>query len=608
MMDLTFARSIHWIQHITTPKKIRWSTALFVAVLSIMNGLTILFPIQHARVALLFLFLNAFAPFVPSGGMFLYTGRTMALLLGLFLFLIASGLARGKARAWQFAVVLLPLSALAHLMKGLNIEAAVLITCIWVLLMRCRACFRVESDPWHMRQGFVFLGGGFLLLLIYMLGGYYILQDQFFTTGFARAVIHSLLWRAIDLPAHDIIPETRLAHWFLSSLSWLSSAVLLTGMVLVLRPVSGRWWLQFQHEMSAQARVKSWELIRKFGAQTLAFFALDSRNMRYLALAGEGVVNYRLVGDVAVLVGDPVTIPAARERVLKQFLNFCALKDWRMAVYQAQPEFLPLYRKLGLSVIKIGEEALLNPQTFTLKGSAMANVRTSSRRAEREGVTLEWYEGEPPCAVLAQLQDLSRIWLSGKGGRQSTEMGFSIGRLSELASAGRCSVQVAELPSQDQEQGVTPRLLLVVARNAAGVPCAFMSFTPVYGQLQTAENGKKVRTGWGWALDLMRRVPDAPPGVMELLIVQAIARFRCAGAEVLSLGMVGLADTRQEMTSSQRNIAHLAIEHISLLEAHRSLMHFKQKFQPTWESRYLVVSGTLALPKVGFALLRAHQE
>ncbi|HTK07992.1 MAG TPA: phosphatidylglycerol lysyltransferase domain-containing protein [Ktedonobacteraceae bacterium] len=579
--------------------------ALAVALLSIVNGLTTLLPTPHGRLTLLYLLIDTFAPFVPSGGIFVYTGRTLALLLGFFLFLVALGLVRGKERAWQCAVVLLPLSALAHLMKGLNIEAALLITGIWAMLLYFRNYFRVESDPWHMRQGVAFLGLGCVLLFIYLLGGYSLLQNQFFTTGVAHAVAHALLRRVVDLPSHEVIPETHIARWFLSSIPWLSSAVFLTGMVLILRPVSGRWWLHYQRERNEQMHAKAWELIKTFGVQTMAFFALDARNMRYIAPGGEGVVNYRLIGDTAVVVGDPVAAPEARERVLKQFLSLCALKDWRMAVYQARADDLPLYRKLRLTVMKIGEEALLHPQTFLLKGAAMANVRTSSRRAEREGVFLDWYEGEPPREVLALLQELSQTWLQGKGSKQNNEMGFSMGRLSELCEAGRRSEQIA-MPVA-QEQGATPCLMLAVARNRGGVPCAFMSFTPIYGCLRIDEDGKYVRMGWGWALDLMRRVPDAPPGVMELLIVQAVERFRDAGAEIFSLGMVGLADTRQEMSPGQQNLARLATEHIQWLETHRSLLQFKQKFQPTWESRYVIASSALALPKVGIALLRAHQ-
>ena len=49
-----------------------------------------------------------------------------------------------------------------------------------------------------------------------------------------------------------------------------------------------------------------------------------------------------------------------------------------------------------------------------------------------------------------------------------------------------------------------------------------------------------------------------------------------------------------------------AFEHLRFLETHRSLLRFKQKFQPYWESRYLAVSTTLALPKIALALLRVH--
>ena len=149
-----------------------------------------------------------------------------------------------------------------------------------------------------------------------------------------------------------------------------------------------------------------------------------------------------------------------------------------------------------------------------------------------------------------------------------------------------------------------PRLVTGIATRASGQVCAFVTFTPIYGfQLTQPEHVR-----WGWALDLMRRTPDAPPGIMELLLVRAIERFRDRGAQVVSLGTVAMADTRQEMTASQKQLADFAFEHLRFLETHRSLLRFKQKFQPSWESRYMAVSTTLALPKIALALLRVHQS
>ena len=133
---------------------------------------------------------------------------------------------------------------------------------------------------------------------------------------------------------------------------------------------------------------------------------------------------------------------------------------------------------------------------------------------------------------------------------------------------------------------------------------AFVTFTPIYG----SQAIHLEHACWGWSLDLMRRTPDAPPGSIELLLVRAIEWLREKGAQVISLGTVVLADTHHEMTTSQRQLANFAFEHLRFLEAHRSLFRFKQKFHPCWESRYMAVSTTLALPKVALALLRVHQS
>ena len=98
--------------------------------------------------------------------------------------------------------------------------------------------------------------------------------------------------------------------------------------------------------------------------------------------------------------------------------------------------------------------------------------------------------------------------------------------------------------------------------------------------------------------------PGAPPGVIELLLVRAIERFRSCGAHRVSLGLVAMADTRQEMTPGQRQLARFVTNRLHLLESRQTLFNFKQKFHPSWESRYLVTNTRLALPKIALAVLR----
>jgi phosphatidylglycerol lysyltransferase len=578
--------------------KLRVVIALSVALMGVINDLTVLLPAHPGRLALLESLLNQLAPFAPSIWPVLATGRTMALILGFFLLVVAFGLARGKRSAWQFALFLLPLSALAHLAKGLAVEEALLSLLLWLGLLRGASFFHVASDPWRLRQGVVLLALGALLLAIYTVSGLSLLQAQFLLPSTFPGFVRSFLLRLVQSPASEIIPLSGHADWFLGSLAWLGAAVLLTGMVLLLRPVSARWWVAYQQERAAHMRRRLRELMRRYGNQTLSFFALAPENSRYLAPNGEGMVSYRLTGNVAVVLGDPTCPPEAIERVTQGFLDLCASNDWQVAFYQVHPEHLPGYRALGLHVFKIGEEALLSPWRFALSGSAMANVRTSCRRAEREGVTIQWYDGVPPKEVLEQLESLSSAWLERRAGKHAVEMGFSTGRLDGLAEAATRADALAEtqLAGEDLAHDAVPRLVTGVATEQTGRPCAFVTFTPIYGS----------EHDWGWAVDLMRRALDAPPGVMELLLVRAVERFRELGANVVSLGLVAMADTKQEMPAMQRQFASLVSEQMRLLKTHRSLFYFKQKFHPCWESRYVVVSSTLALPKTALALLRVH--
>ena len=47
----------------------------------------------------------------------------------------------------------------------------------------------------------------------------------------------------------------------------------------------------------------------------------------------------------------------------------------------------------------------------------------------------------------------------------------------------------------------------------------------------------------GWTLDLMRRRPDSPRGVMELLIARSIEEAAHRGLDEVSLGLAPLAIT-----------------------------------------------------------------
>ena len=385
---------------------------------------------------------------------------------------------------------------------------------------------------------------------------------------------------------------------------------------------SKEWNLRMVHLQQKSADISSMEqlaqvsteaeLTRSYGHHALAFFGLAPENLHFLAPGGEGLVSYRLVSNVAVVLGDPICTYEARGRVVRSFLDFCTFHGWQVAFYQASAECLSAYRTLKLRAFKMGEEAILHPQTFTLNGSTMANVRVSARRAERDEVTIQWYEGVPPGAVLQQLEHISDAWLERRTGQHALERGFSMGRLGELTATAERADWVAgiALPSNGPYKAA-PRVVTGVATTRLGTACAFVTFTPLYGSAPTgvaAAGEPPEMRGWGWSLDLMRRIPDAAPGVMELLLVHAIERFRSGGAQRVSLGLVAMADSRREMAPVERQLVNVVTDRLHLLKSRQTLFNFKQKFHPCWENCYVVTGATLALPKIALAVLRLRHS
>lgn len=154
---------------------------------------------------------------------------------------------------------------------------------------------------------------------------------------------------------------------------------------------------------------------------------------------------------------------------IQQFMAFCQEQDWTVVFWQVRDVLVDLYRAAGLHVLKIGEDAIVNTRTFTLAGKAIANVRSSAKRAEKEGIRVVfWREQVRDIDQLSQMEQISRSWLARKGG---SEMGFSMGRFD---------------PYCDAEQ------VYAVAVDTNNTVHAYVTFVPIYG-----------RNGWG--LDLMRQ-------------------------------------------------------------------------------------------------------
>jgi phosphatidylglycerol lysyltransferase len=281
------------------------------------------------------------------------------------------------------------------------------------------------------------------------------------------------------------------------------------------------------------------------------------------------VIAYVATGRGAIAVGDPIGVIGDRKEAILGFQEFCLRNDWYPAFYQTLPDDLPLYQSLGYKILKIGEEAIVNLKTFNIQGKKAKNQRNALNRMKKLGYEVKFYP--PPIAdtLLKQLRIVSDDWLTLV---QGSEKKFSLGWFHEEYLRD-CEIAVVQDTSME-----------VVA------------FANILSEYQRHE----------MTIDLMRHRPEIEASTMEYLFISLFQYAKEQGYDGFNLGLSALAGLGDKPTSPRlEKLLNYFYTHLNRFYNFQGLHHFKDKFQPTWEPRYLIYPGTAALPAVIVALVRA---
>jgi len=486
-------------------------------------------------------------------------GRTGAVLSGLALLLLAGGIGRGKRVAFRLTVVVLGATIAFELIKDLDFEAAALFAWILAGLWWFRHHFDADSDPSRMRWGLLVLVIGLFTAVIYALAGAAILHNELQPEFGVVRTLETLFAALAGSPSryHAV---TERASWFLETLPVVSYALIIVALTQLLRPV-------LAPRAAASERERLHGLLQDLGRNYISHLAVHGASS-YHWLDGKGCVAFMFRGRTALALGDPIAPPALVADAARDFVSFCDRQDWIPAFYQVDDP-VP-YRELGLTLVPIGAEAILQPSTFGLSGKKRADLRYALHRCERAGMRFVFAPGPEVAAEHAeQLEGVSGKWLQS---RHSPELGYSLGTLATLSD---------------------PDIVVGLAFDADGRLEAFVTWLPVPARK-------------AWTLDLMRRRPDSAYGVVEALIVRSIQEARRRGIVEASLGMTPRIITSSNGAHGLEGAWRAMYWGLDRFQRSRTLQRFKEKFGPRWEDRYLVVPSTATLPEVTVALVRAH--
>lgn len=270
--------------------------------------------------------------------------------------------------------------------------------------------------------------------------------------------------------------------------------------------------------------------------------------------AGDAFIMYGVKGRSQIALFDPVGPKEAWHELVVAFVRHARQNGLRPVFYQVSPQFLPLAVEAGLSPLKLGEQAIVDLQSFSLAGGDWLKLRRSINRAERDGLEFSYIEPADLPAILQDLKAVSDSWLSG---HQAAEKGFSLGTFCE-----------AYLAQQS----------LAVIRDHGRI-VAFASI------MTTADQQDAF-------IDLMRHIPGTHRGMMDLLFARLMESLKAKGFETLNMGMAPLAGLPTHAAAPVWNhIGRHVFEHGERYYNFKGLQAFKAKFDPRWEPRYLAVAG-----------------
>jgi lysyl-tRNA synthetase class 2 len=299
-------------------------------------------------------------------------------------------------------------------------------------------------------------------------------------------------------------------------------------------------------------------------ADSLAPFVTRQDKSYVFSPDGRAAIGYRVVLGTAVVGGDPVGVPDEMDAAMAAFLQLCRRRGWRPAVLGATDQAAEQWRHHRMRGLVIGDEAVLDVASFSLQSRRMRNVRQAVSRTRNAGIEVSF--AEPSAALERELRPVLDDWLAGRQLR-----GFSMNLDAMLADR--------------------PDTVIAIARTRDGRAVAFARFLRAGGNTLT--------------LDVAPRGHDAPNGVVERLIIEAVEYARQTGAREVSLNFAAFRRVFESDAALSRVVAgitHVADPWIGI----EPLYRFCAKFNPQWRQRSLMLPSWHSLATVSAAAIMAE--
>jgi lysylphosphatidylglycerol synthetase-like protein (DUF2156 family) len=467
--------------------------------------------------------------------------------VGIVLMYVSRHLWRGEYRAWQLVSLLLWLETLKYAAITPDGELVLLCGLTASLLFVLRPLFDRVTSVEALRDRLTklaFVAGAFVLALVVGVVAFRYKHHQDLDSlklNFGQLSRHFFLFDVVN----DLGPLRRRLLGQVLNVAGLT--LLLAIVVSLFRPRKPLLQPANQHD-----RQQLLERLGRHSNSTEDYFKYWPQPKNYWWNEGRSaVVAYRVAGNMAFALADPVGVDAARPAAIQEFTEFCRQHGWRACFLMVSSASRRLSKANGYKLLRIGASAVVDVQTFATETARNKWWRWVLNKAKRQ----EWhYEvAAPPhnLRLIAELHRVSNAWLQ----RQNhTERGFALGYF-DRSYLQQCRLHLLR-------QG--------------GRVIAFANELPTYNNLPAA------------TIDLMRFLPEYNHA-MPALLARTIQQLHTEGTkQKFDLGFVPLASPTARGEQFVKVVGQLLMSEVVSAQG---LEQFKSKFAPEWADNYIAFDG-----------------
>ena len=365
------------------------------------------------------------------------------------------------------------------------------------------------------------------------------------------------LHRTIDqfglTSSHSLVPHSRRARAFVDSLSVISIGALVYMVISLFQPLKARFYDQ-GHDREL---VKY--LLETDGGNSEDFFKLWPHDkIYYFNNSHNAALALKVHRGIALVSGDPIGNQHSYTDLLESFSSLCEDNDWTPAFIHTEPKYYGFYERHGFSMQKIGEEAIINIDSFRSSVGKNKYFRNILNKFDKKGYSTELLRPPHNSAIIDRLNVVSKEWRKRPG---RDERGFMMGYFT---------------PEYMQQCNI------MVARDAAGTIQAFINQIPSYDKTEAN-------------YDLLQHTESSLTNINDYLLSKFIDYLSDQGFTRLNLGLcplVGL-EKKDDNDSIIDSALRLAYSKGDRIYSFSGLQRFKAKYNPSWSPRYIAYRGGL---------------